>query len=80
MEPAQFIAQDRFDRMYITSSEIGKRLGVTRPAIHLRRKAGLLPNAIAVQDKQLFIWEREGIEPHLVQWETQLSSKRTTNT
>lgn len=80
MEPAQFIAQERFDQTYITSSEVGKRLGVTRPAIHFRRKAGLLPNAIAVQDNQLFIWERDSIEKHLKQWEDQLQSKRTQNT
>lgn len=80
MEPAQFIAQDRFDQTYITSSEVGQRLGVTRPAIHFRRKAGLLPNAIAVQNAQLFIWERDAIEPHLKKWEEQLQGKRTQNT
>lgn len=80
MEPAQFIAQDRFNQTYITSSEVGRRLGVTRPAIHFRRKAGLLPNAIAVQDSQLFIWERDAIEPYLKKWEEHLQSKRTQNT
>lgn len=75
MEPAQFLAQERFDQMYITSSEIAQRLKVTRPAIHFRRKAGLLPNGIVVTGNQLFIWERDFIEPHLKKWEEQLQSK-----
>lgn len=80
MEPSEFIAQERFDRTYITSTEIAQRLSVTRPAIHFRRKAGLLPDAITVSGNQLFIWEREPIEPHLRKWEEQLQSKRVVNT
>lgn len=79
MDPSEFIAQERFDKTYITSSEIAQRLSVTRPAIHFRRKAGLLPNAIAVSENQLFIWEREPIEPHLRKWEDQLQSKRVSS-
>lgn len=76
MDPSEYIAQDRFDKAYITSSEIAQRLSVTRPAIHFRRKAGLLPNAITVPGNQLFIWERDFIEPHLRKWEEQLQSKK----
>lgn len=76
MDPSQFIAQERFDKTYITSSEIAQRLEVTRPAIHFRRKAGLLPCAITVPGNTLTIWERESIEPHLRKWEEQLQSKR----
>lgn len=79
MEPSQYIAQQRFDAAYITSSEIAKRLNVTRPAIHFRRKAGLLPDAITVPGNQLFIWERQKIEPYLLKWEEQIQSKRTGN-
>ena len=76
MEPSQCIAQERFDRMYITSSEIAQRLDVTRPAIHFRRKSGLLPNAISVPGNQLFIWERDPIEPYLAKWAEQLKAKK----
>lgn len=69
-------AQQRFDRRYITSSEIVTRLTTSRPAIHFRRKAGLLPDAIAVHGNQLLIWERDAIEPHLVEWEKSLSERR----
>ena len=80
MDPSEFIAQERFDKTYITSSEIAQRLEVTRPAIHFRRKAGLLPCAITVPGNTLTIWERESIEPHLRKWEEQLQSKRVGNT
>ena len=76
MDPSEFIAQERFDKTYITSREIAQRLEVTRPAIHFRRKAGLLPCAITVPGNTLTIWERESIEPHLRKWEEQLQFKR----
>lgn len=75
MKPSEFLAQERFDRMYITSTEIAQRLNVTRPAIHFRRKAGLLPNAITVHGNQLSIWERDEIEPFIRQWEDQIQAK-----
>lgn len=76
MDPSEFMAQARFDSMYITSTEIGQRLNVTRPAIHFRRRDGLLPDAIQVSGNQLYIWERSKIEPHLQRWEEQLKAKR----
>ncbi len=76
MDPNQFLAQDKFDQAYITSTEICQRLNVTRPAIHFRRKAGLLPNVITVPGNQLAIWERTGIEPYLKKWEDQLNAKQ----
>ena len=69
-------AQQRFEQNYITSSEICNLLGVTRPAIHFRRKAGLLPEAIQVYGQQLLIWEREQIKPFLVEWDLSLKAKR----
>lgn len=80
MEPSEYIAQKRFDEMYITSSEIAQRLNVTRPAIHFRRKAKRLPNAITVPGNTLTIWERDQIEPHLRKWEEELKTKRVGNT
>lgn len=76
METSASIAQERFNRTYITSSEICQRLQVTRPAIHFRRKAGNLPDSINVYGQQLLIWEREPIEPWLVKWEESLRAKR----
>ena len=76
MQPSEYLAQDKFDKTYITSSEIANRLNVTRPAIYFRHRNGHLPNAISVQGNQLTIWERDAIEPHLKKWEAELNSKR----
>ena len=76
MEPSTMLAQERFNRTYITSTEICQRLEVTRPAIHFRRKAGLLPNSIHIYGQQLLIWERGPIEPYLLKWEESLAAKR----
>jgi len=70
-------AQQRFEKRYITSSEICTRLNVSRPAIHFRRKAEKLPEAIAVHGNQLLMWERDFIEPYLQEWEASLNAKRT---
>ena len=80
MEPSEYIAQKQFDETYITSSEIAERLSVTRPAIHFRRKAGLLPCAIRVTGNQLFIWERVFIEPYVRKWEEQLKASKRVHT
>lgn len=76
MDPSEYVAQDTFNKTYITSSEICQRLNVTRPAIHFRRKAGKLPNSISVYGQQLLIWERAQIEPHLLEWQEQINTKR----
>lgn len=69
-------AQKRFDETYITSSEICERLGVTRVALHVRKKGGHLPGGIMVNNSHLLIWERSAIEPHIVRWEEHLNKKR----
>ncbi len=69
-------AQEQFDEEYITSSEIYKRLGVTRPALHFRRRSGQLPGAIHVFGQQLIIWRRREIQPHLDKWDEALRAKR----
>lgn len=80
MDPTQFLAQQKFDQLYVSSSEICKRLNVTRPAIHFRRKQGELPGAISIFGQQLFIWERDTIEPYLLKWEQQLAERRNGQT
>lgn len=61
-------AQEQFDRTYISSSEISRRLNVTRNAVILARSRGLLPDEIMVEG-QLTLWNREHIEPYLQAWE-----------
>lgn len=69
-------AQERFDRLYITSTEISKRLNINRTSILHARKNGKLPAEISVNGDQLYLWERETAEPYLARWEQALGFRR----
>lgn len=73
-DPAQLL----FDQRYITSSEICDSLGVSRFAIHVRRKSGHLPGAIMVNGAALTLWERDSIQPFLDKWRAHLAKRRGT--
>lgn len=68
-------AQREFDEKYITSSEIMDQLGVTRTAIFNARQTGKLPDPIDVQG-QIFIWERDKVQPYLNAWKIVLDVRR----
>ena len=67
-------AQKEFEELYMTSSEIARRLGVTRAAIIQARHKGLLPDPIMVEG-HLTIWKRAFIEPYVVQWQRKRSER-----
>ena len=69
-------SQKRFNEKYITSREIGIRLGVTRTALLNARLKGTLPNAIYVDGANMYIWEREAVEPHIQKWHITLTRRR----
>jgi hypothetical protein len=69
-------AQTRFDRVYVTSAQIMKELGISRPALSYARKTGKLPGGISLNDGQLFIWERSVIDPYLKAWKMVLDARR----
>lgn len=69
-------AQQRFDELYITSTEIGEELNVPRPTVLYARRRGLLPNSVAINDKQIYIWERAFIRPYIDAWKLTLASRR----
>lgn len=68
-------AQQRFDRTYISSQEIMRRLKVARPSISCALKRGTLPRPILV-GAQRYVWEREVAEPFIARWEEQLRALR----
>jgi hypothetical protein len=70
-------AQLRFNRTYITSTEIMQNLQISRMALGYARKTGKLPGAIEVNDGMLFIWERAPIEPYLNAWKIVLDARRS---
>lgn len=61
-------AQEDFDKEFMTSSEIARRLSVTRSAVIQARQRGKLPDPIFIEN-HLVIWKRQAIEPFVVQWE-----------
>lgn len=69
--------QSDFDAKYICSTELRERLQVTRPNLHHRRHAGLLPGEIQLNNNTVSLWVREDIEPYIQLWATHLNSKRT---
>ncbi len=69
-------AQEQFDLLYITSVEIRKRLGVTRPALTRARERGELPPHININDSQIYIWQRDAVEPYIQAWADRLQKSR----
>ena len=69
-------AQERFNDTYITSTEIMRDLKISRASLLNARRNGRLPDAIVVNDGQLYMWEREKIEGYLHAWKTILQCRR----
>lgn len=70
-------AQERFEAMYITSSDICKELDVSRATILSARRRGLLPEPIMVNSTHLFIWEREPVRQYIDAWKLVLNVRRS---
>lgn len=77
VQPALETPQQRFERLYITSSEICRDLRVTRPSVKLARDRGLLPEPIAINGGSLYIWERNIAQPFVDAWRIILNTRRT---
>ena len=69
-------AQERFDKVYISSVEILTELKVSRTAISQARKRGLLPDAIVSHNGVMVLWEREKLRPNLEAWKLMLTVRR----
>lgn len=75
-EPAGETPQQRFERLYITSSEICRDMHVTRPSLQQARRKGYLPDAIPINDGSIYVWERAVLRPYLDAWRTILTARR----
>lgn len=69
-------AQARFDALYISSSEICRDLGITRPTVLQARRRGLLPDPIKVCGDAIYVWERDHVRPYLDAWRLILGVRR----
>jgi hypothetical protein len=58
----------------MTSSEIKRRLGVTRAAIIQARVKGLLPDPIMIEG-HMTIWKRWFIEPYVEAWQKKRNAR-----
>lgn len=76
MEQVITTAQQRFEEIYITSTEICQRLSVNRASITQGRKRGMLPDPIVIRGSNQYLWEREKVEPFLKAWAISLSARR----
>jgi len=54
-----------------------QEVGVSRTGLLYARKQGLLPNAIVVNDGQLYIWERGPLQPYIDAWKLVLHRRRS---
>lgn len=76
MTEVEKTAQQEFDEIYITSSEIGQELGVCRATLVNARRRGLLPDPIIVNGAQIFIWKRHHVRPYIDAWRLMLQARR----
>lgn len=65
------LAQDDFNTYYITSTEIAKVVGVSRPGVLKARRRGTLPDAISVGGDRIYIWDRQKVQPFINKWKQQ---------
>lgn len=71
-------AQQRFHRLYITSTEIAEMLGVNRTSVLYGHRNKKLPEPITVNSNQLYIWERAEAMPYITRWKLALDHRRGT--
>lgn len=71
----QETAQARFDKMYISNTEIMRRLNITRTQLLYARRTNKLPEQINVTDT-VMLWEREKVEPILEAWKIALQFRK----
>ncbi len=72
----QETSQQRFDRLYISGTEICTRLQINRTSLSYARARGYLPDPVEINNNQITLWERNVIEPYLCKWESELSQRK----
>jgi hypothetical protein len=69
-------AQEKFDKEYISSSEICETLDISRSALTAARRRGVLPEPILLKGSLVFIWERNEVNENLKKWQFNLQARR----
>lgn len=72
--------QERFDKTYISSSEICQRLGINRSSVFYGIRNGKLPEGITIKRPDggvhIILWIRADAEPLLADWQKAIESKK----
>lgn len=68
------ITQQDFDREYITSRELCRDMGITRPTLFNARRKGFIPDGVYVGD--IMIWRRSEIAPYLPEWRDRIARNK----
>lgn len=69
-------AQQEFDDTYITSTEIGDILKISRASICAARARNLLPPCITLPGANISLWKRKEVENILVLWKDKIVTRR----
>jgi hypothetical protein len=70
--------KEHFQSVYITSSEITERMGITRAGFLYARQRGKIPEApIVVCNGRIFIWLRSEIEPIIKAWKQEIDNRKS---
>lgn len=62
-------AQQEFDKAYVTSCEILKRVGMTSTGLCLAQDRGRFPRPTVRAGRMLGLWQRDIVEPYIRQFE-----------
>lgn len=69
-------AQERFDKTYISATEVSVEMQVSRATVLRAKERGELPDPIIVGDHYVCIWEREKLRPYLEAWKQRLAARK----
>lgn len=70
------VTRYEFEKMFISSTEICKRLLINRSALAYARKAQNWPEPIIIDGINLHLWDREQVTPLIEEWEAKLNRRR----
>lgn len=70
------VTRHEFEKMFISSTEICKRLLINRSALVYARKAQNWPEPIIIDGINLHLWDREQVTPLIEEWEAKLNRRR----
>lgn len=69
-------AQQRFDELYISSTEIMTNLGLSRTSLSVARHSGKLKDPIILHNGLVVLYERAQVTEYVNSWKRILEARR----